>query len=67
LITKKSPDLGVLITKKSPDFFILFAIMKRFLMSNPNNKKWIEAQESIREAQSNVEAVSHLVRREMFP
>jgi hypothetical protein len=41
--------------------------MKRFLMSNHNNKKWIEAQENTREAQSNVETVSQLVRREMFP
>ncbi len=41
--------------------------MKRFLMSYPNNKEWIEALERRREAQSNVETVSRLVRREIFP
>lgn len=41
--------------------------MKRFLLTNPENKKWVEAQEKRHRAEQNVKDVLRLVRREMFP
>ncbi|CEG47748.1 uncharacterized protein PHALS_04895 [Plasmopara halstedii] len=41
--------------------------MKRFLLTNPENKKQVEAQEKRHKAEQNVKDVSSLVRREMFP
>ncbi len=41
--------------------------MKRFLLTIPENKKWVEAQEKRHKAEQNVKDVSRLVRREMFP
>lgn len=41
--------------------------MKQFLLTNPENKKWVEAQEKHHKAEQNVKNVSRLVRREMFP
>lgn len=40
--------------------------MKRFLLTNSENKKWVEAQEKRHKAEQNVKDVSRLVRREMF-
>lgn len=41
--------------------------MKRFLLSNPANQKWVDAQERRKRGRDHVESVAHLVRREMFP
>ena len=41
--------------------------MKRFLLQDPNNKKWVETQEKRRKSKSNFEETARLVRREMFP
>lgn len=41
--------------------------MKRFLLSNPENTKWVENQEKRHKLQKNVQNVAQLVRREMFP
>lgn len=41
--------------------------MKRFLLQDPNNAKWVEAAEKRVKAQTNVEEIARLVRREMFP
>ena len=41
--------------------------MKRFLLSNPENTKWVENQEKRHKSQKNVQKVARLVRREMFP
>ncbi|CAK9200698.1 unnamed protein product [Sphagnum troendelagicum] len=41
--------------------------MKRFLLTIPENKKWVEAQEKRHKAEQNVKDVSRLVRREIFP
>ncbi|BBN01840.1 hypothetical protein MPTK1_2g10670 [Marchantia polymorpha subsp. ruderalis] len=41
--------------------------MKWFFLTNPENKKWVEAQEKRHKAEQNVKDVSRLVCREMFP
>ena len=41
--------------------------MKRFLLSNPENKKWVEVEEKRHTSQRNVQNVARLVRREMYP
>jgi len=41
--------------------------MKRFLLSNPANQRWIDAQERRQRGRNNVDSISRLVRREMFP
>jgi len=41
--------------------------MKRFLLTIPENKKWVEVQEKRHKAKQNVKDVSRLVRCEMFP
>src|SRR5690349_19431404 len=41
--------------------------MKRFLLSNPYNQRWVDAQEKRRKGQANAEGIARLVRREMFP
>ena len=53
-----------------PLFFIIIdqvAGMKRFLMFNADNQKWVDAQEKRCKSQQNVETISKLVRRECFP
>ena len=41
--------------------------MKRFLLSNPDNRRWIESQEKRHKHLSNIENVSCLIRRELYP
>lgn len=41
--------------------------MKRFLLSNPENKEWIEAQEKRRKSEDDAGTIAKLVRREMYP
>jgi hypothetical protein len=41
--------------------------MKRFLLQNPGNQKWIHAQEKRQNTKRTVEETARLVRREMFP
>jgi len=41
--------------------------MKRFLLQNSDNKKWVAAQEKRAKTQQNVSEVAKLLRREMFP
>ena len=41
--------------------------MKRFLLSDPANQRWVEAQEKRRKAQTTVKDISKLICHEMFP
>jgi hypothetical protein len=41
--------------------------IKRFILSNPDNQKWVDAQEKRLKSQRNVENVSQLGRCECFP
>ena len=41
--------------------------MKRFLLSNPDNRRWIESQEKRHKHLSNIENVSRFVRKELYP
>lgn len=41
--------------------------MKRFLLTNPSNKKWLDVQEKRHKSMADSENVAKLVRREMFP
>ena len=41
--------------------------MKRFLLTNPSNKRWVEGQERLHKAQKTASDVARLVRQEIFP
>jgi hypothetical protein len=47
--------------------FFVYLVMKAFLLKDPNNKKWIEAQEAKDQATIGATRRTNLIRAEVFP
>ena len=53
--------------RNSFSYFYHLVSMKQFLLSNPANQKWVEAQEKLHSSRNHAESVARMVRREVYP